>query len=82
MFFGTHILRRLCRTEPTEEKGSWDKAIKIAAFTSSRPSSLGDDENSPEFRPKIASVQNLVILEYEMAFSWSTTPSSKWITFF
>jgi hypothetical protein len=35
-------------------------------------------EPSSEFRPnrpKIASLQNLIILEYETAFSWSTATS-------
>jgi hypothetical protein len=30
---------------------------------------LGDDEISSEFRPKIASLQNLVTLEYKTTFS-------------
>jgi hypothetical protein len=77
--FGTHILRAICCTERTEEKDSSDKASRIASFSSSRPSSLGDDETSSEFRanrPKIASLQNLVTLEYEAAFSWSTATRS------
>jgi hypothetical protein len=59
-FFGMHILRPICRTEGTEEKGSSDKANRIGSFTSSRPSSLDDDEISSEFRPKIASLQNII----------------------
>jgi hypothetical protein len=49
----------------------WTKPAEIASFTSSRPSSSGDDETFSEFRPKIVSLQNLVTLEYETAFSWS-----------
>jgi hypothetical protein len=49
------------------------------------PSSLGDDKASSEFRPnrrRIAFLQNLVTLEYEMTFSWSTATSSWWMAFF
>jgi hypothetical protein len=82
--FGTHILRAICRTEWTEEKGSLDKASRIASFTSLRSSSLGDDEASSEFRPKIASLQKLVRLRYdsETAFSWSTATNSWRMAFF
>jgi hypothetical protein len=50
VLFGTHILQPICRTE---ESGSSDKANRIASSTSSRLSSLGDHEASPEFRTKI-----------------------------
>jgi hypothetical protein len=36
---------------------------------------LGDDEAYSDFRPNIASLQNLVAFKYERAFSWSTTTS-------
>jgi hypothetical protein len=72
----------ICRTESKEEKGSSDKTGKIASLPSSRLSSLADDEAASEFRHKIASLQNLVILEYETAFSWSTATSSSWMAFF
>jgi hypothetical protein len=58
-----YLLSAICRTEGTEEKDSSEKASRIASFTSSRPSSPKDDEASSEFRPKIASVQNIVTLE-------------------
>jgi hypothetical protein len=38
-------------------------------------SSLGNNEAYPEFRSKIASVQNFVIREYETAISSSTATS-------
>jgi hypothetical protein len=40
-----------------------DRRHRAASFASSRPSWLGDDEASSEFRPKIATVQNLVTLD-------------------
>jgi hypothetical protein len=43
---------------------------------------LGDDEASSEFRPTIASLQNLVILEFETAFTWSTATDTWRIYFF
>jgi hypothetical protein len=91
--FGTHVLRTICylrsaicRRENTKEKGSSDKASRIASFTSSRPSSLAMMRplpNSGQNR-QMVSLQNLVALEYETAFSWSTATSSWWIwmTFF
>jgi hypothetical protein len=82
MLHGTHILRAICRTEGTEEKGSSDKASRIASFTSSRPSSLGGDEASSEFKLKITSLLNLLALEHETAFSWSIATSSWWMAFF
>jgi hypothetical protein len=63
---GTHILRAICRAEDTEEKGSSNKASRLASFTSSEPSSLGDDEAFSEFRLKMASLQNLIALESSM----------------
>jgi hypothetical protein len=68
---------------PCRRKGSMDNASRITSFTSSRLSSLslGDDEASAEFRPKIASLQNCVTLEYETAFSCSTVTSSWWTAF-
>jgi hypothetical protein len=78
MLFGTHIMRAICCTE---EKDSSDKASRIALFISSRPSSLDDDEASSEFRPEIAFLQNIITLEYEMAFSWSIVRSSWWMLF-
>jgi hypothetical protein len=53
----------------SKRKSSSDKAGIITSFTSSRPLSLGDDEASSEFTLKMTSVQNLVTLEYEVAFS-------------
>jgi hypothetical protein len=43
---------------------------------------LGDDEASAEFRLKIASLQNIVTLESETAFSWSIVTSSWWMAVF
>jgi hypothetical protein len=79
--FGRHIRRFVCSTE---EKSSLDNASKIASFTSSKPSFVEDDEASSEFRPKMASLQSFVILEYEyeMAFSWDSATSSWWMAFF
>jgi hypothetical protein len=48
---------------PSRRKDSLDKVSKIASFTSSRLSSLGNDETSSEFKPKIVSLQNHVTLE-------------------
>jgi hypothetical protein len=48
----------------------------VVYFTSSRPLSLDDDETSSEFRPKIASMQNFVKLEYETGFFGSTATNS------
>jgi hypothetical protein len=39
------------------------------------------DQVPSEFRLKIISLLNLVTLEYEMIFSWSTTTSSWWMAF-
>jgi hypothetical protein len=82
--FGTYILQAICHRKGTEEKDSLDKVSRIASFISSRSSSLGDDEASPEFSPnrsKIASLYNLVTLEYETAFSRSTATGSCWMAF-
>jgi hypothetical protein len=64
-----------------EANSSSDKTNKIALFTSSKPSSLGDDEISSEFMHKIASLHNFVAFEYEVIFSWSNATSSWWIAF-
>jgi hypothetical protein len=66
---GRYVFRAICHAEGRKEKGSSDKASRIASFTSSRPSFLGDNEAFSEFRPKIASLLKFVIFRYEMTFS-------------
>jgi hypothetical protein len=39
------------------------------------------DEASSKFRPKMASLQTLLILESERAFSWSTAITLWWMAF-
>jgi hypothetical protein len=46
-----------------------DNGSRFASLNSSSSSPLGDDEASPEIGLNIASLQNLVTLEYETAFS-------------
>jgi hypothetical protein len=47
----------------TEEKSSSDKDSRIASFTSLKLSDFGNDKASSEFKSKIASLQNFIVLE-------------------
>jgi hypothetical protein len=59
-----------------------DKPTIYSAFWNAYPAgshhlwAMLADEASSESRPKIASLLNLVTVEYETAFSWSTATSS------
>jgi hypothetical protein len=73
--FGIHIPRAIYRAK---EKSSSDKVSRIVSFPSTRLSSWGDDEDSSEFRLKIASLHSPVTSKYEMVFSW-TTATNSWL---